>query len=59
MGAEQLVDEPSATDGDVLAFQAIERGEQELRFAVVDGPHVAPGFRVTQLAEDLRALVAV
>ena len=47
------MEELGASDRRVLALEAVQGREQELRFTVVDVPHVAADIGVAEIAQDL------
>src|SRR5207247_4400337 len=57
--AKERMQEFGAPTWEVLSLQAIEGGQEQLRLPVVNFPHVAPGFGVAKVSEDLNSMVAV
>lgn len=57
--AQQFMDELGPPERPVLLLQAVQRGEEEFRFAVFHLPRVAPGLAVAEVLEDGHAVVTI
>ena len=55
----EIVEKLRPADRRVLAFQPIQRRQKQLRFAIVNVPHIAADRLVTQIPESTDAVVAV